>query len=74
MWMGVGCPCPPVRNDIVTPRHLLFCWHIKAVIALLLLPELIFSFFFIAPAHPHATRVAVYPALFNIIVSDADSY
>ena len=21
MW--VGCPCPPVRNDIVTPRHLL---------------------------------------------------
>ena len=24
MWMGVRCPCPPVRNDIVTPRHLLF--------------------------------------------------
>ena len=23
VWMGVGCPCPPVRNDIVTPRHLL---------------------------------------------------
>ena len=22
--MGVGCPCPPVRNDIVTPRHLFF--------------------------------------------------
>ena len=22
MWMGVGCPYPPVRNDIVTPRHL----------------------------------------------------
>ena len=22
MWLGVGCPCPPVRNDIVTPRHL----------------------------------------------------
>ena len=22
VWMGVGCPCPPVRNDIVTPRHL----------------------------------------------------
>ena len=22
--MGVGCPCPPVRNDIVTPHHLLF--------------------------------------------------
>ena len=21
--MGVGCPCPPVRNNIVTPRHLL---------------------------------------------------
>ena len=20
--MGVWCPCPPVRNDIVTPRHL----------------------------------------------------
>ena len=24
MRLGVGCPCPPVRNDIVTPRHLLF--------------------------------------------------
>ena len=24
LWMGVGCPCPPVRNDIVTPRHLFF--------------------------------------------------
>ena len=25
MWMGVGCPCPPVRNDtIVAARHL-FC-------------------------------------------------
>ena len=22
MWMGVGRPCPPVRNNIVTPRHL----------------------------------------------------
>ena len=21
-WMGFECPCPPVRNDIVTPRHL----------------------------------------------------
>ena len=20
MWMWVECPCPPVRNDIVTPR------------------------------------------------------
>ena len=24
MWMGVGCPCPPVHNDIVTPRHLFY--------------------------------------------------
>ena len=22
VWMKVGCPCPPVRNDIVTPCHL----------------------------------------------------
>ena len=22
VWMGVSCPCPPVRNDIVTLRHL----------------------------------------------------
>ena len=21
--LGVGGPCPPIRNDIVTPRHLL---------------------------------------------------
>ena len=25
--MGVGCPCPPVRNDIVTPRHFFFERH-----------------------------------------------
>ena len=24
MWLGVGCPCSPVRNDIVTPRHLFY--------------------------------------------------
>ena len=24
VWMGIGCPCPPVRNDIVTPRHLFY--------------------------------------------------
>ena len=23
MWMGVGCPCPPVHNDITSPRYLL---------------------------------------------------
>ena len=21
--LGCGCPCPPIRNDIVTPCHLL---------------------------------------------------
>ena len=25
--MRVGCPCPPVRNDIVTPRHLLLMFE-----------------------------------------------
>ena len=24
MWMGVGRPCPPVCDDIVTPLYLLF--------------------------------------------------
>ena len=24
MEVGVGCPCPPIRNDIVTLRHLFF--------------------------------------------------
>ena len=27
VWMRVGCPCPPVRNDIVTPRHLLLMFE-----------------------------------------------
>ena len=22
VWMGIGRPCSPVRNDTVTPRHL----------------------------------------------------
>ena len=21
MWMEVGCPCPPVRNNTLTPPH-----------------------------------------------------
>ena len=25
--MRVGCPSPPVRNDNVTPRHLLIIYH-----------------------------------------------
>ena len=25
MWIEVGCPCSPARNDIVTPRHLFVC-------------------------------------------------
>ena len=29
VWMRVGCPCPPVRNDIVTPRHLFDDKNIK---------------------------------------------
>ena len=24
VWIGVGCPCPLVRNDIVNPRHLFY--------------------------------------------------
>ena len=23
VWIRVGCPCPPIRNIIETPRHLL---------------------------------------------------
>ena len=31
MWLGVGCPCPPVCNDIVTPRHL-FMYNLPTAI------------------------------------------
>ena len=24
VWIEVVCPCPPVHNDIVTPRHFFF--------------------------------------------------
>ena len=27
VWMRVGCPCPPIRNNIVTARHLETCPH-----------------------------------------------
>ena len=29
VWMGVGCPCPPVRYDIVTPGHLFFNFQLN---------------------------------------------
>ena len=51
VWMGVGCPCPPVRNDIVTPRHLFYYFGLYG------------CFYIIASAHQHVTWEAVYPAL-----------
>ena len=32
VWMRVECPCPPVRNDIVTPRHLFLTGKLVATI------------------------------------------
>ena len=29
LWLGVGRPCPPVRNNIVTPRHLFHNFVLK---------------------------------------------
>ena len=57
VWMGVGGPCPPIRNDIVTPRHLLF-FDLTEVT-----PNT-------APAHPHATGVAVYLAWFLLFLAN----
>ena len=31
VWMGVGCPCPHVRNDIVTPCHLLYTQSMQLI-------------------------------------------
>ena len=38
VWMGVGRPCPPIHNSIVTPRHLFlnsfifcFCFRLKVI-------------------------------------------
>ena len=31
VWIEVGCPCPPVRNDIVTPRHLFYLGERRGV-------------------------------------------
>ena len=28
-WMGVGRPRPPMRNDIVTPRHLFYLFIVS---------------------------------------------
>ena len=28
VWKGVGRPCPPVRNNVVTPRHLFLVAHL----------------------------------------------
>ena len=47
VWMGVGHPCQPVRNDIVTPRHLFLrlsylSYHIHpSILAPILLPLLL---------------------------------
>ena len=29
VWMGVGCPCLPICNDIVTPFQLLYKWFVR---------------------------------------------
>ena len=38
VWMGVGCPCSPIRNNIVTPRHLFD--NIRGLMKLLVTVEL----------------------------------
>ena len=41
--LGVGCRCPPVRNDIVTPRLLLFFVKQISVLFLIVFTEKIIS-------------------------------
>ena len=43
VWIGVGCPCPPVRNDIVTPCHLFF-FFFSCLFSFALLESWIFDF------------------------------
>ena len=50
--MGVGGPCPPVRNDIVTPRHLFFN------VILLNLQKLASNALFPASCHLYSTRLS----------------
>ena len=58
VWIRVGCLCPPVRNDIVTPRHLFFVTPVqhRSILPLQSIPifyfpfPLLFPFFFIPGA------------------------
>ena len=43
----VGCPCPPVRNNIVTPRHLFLLVTIAFLVTCYALYT---SFFFVRPS------------------------
>ena len=47
-------------------RQTLFFQRSWVIIALLLLPKYIECFFITAPAHQHATKVAVYSALLQL--------
>ena len=44
VWMGFGCPCPPARNDLVTPRHLFFSQDSTDALSFLLLFRILLPF------------------------------
>ena len=54
----------------VGPSRLAF-WHCWWFSRYSCFPNALFTIFFIAPAHPHPTLVAVYPALFNFHLFNA---
>ena len=35
VWMGYGYPCPPIRNDVATPRHQFFYFFLLCLIIFL---------------------------------------
>ena len=58
LWMGVGCPCPPVRNDIVTTCHLFF---LKVLSRFFCSGGRIFLFLSSAFAHAQTIIIIVLP-------------
>ena len=66
-------PALSVGRSVCPSVTLSFFWRLRAVWGLLRLPNCLVNFI-TAPAHPHATRVAVYPALFmNLLALLSDS-
>ena len=83
MWIGVGCPCSPVRNDIVTPRHLLIAVSsffliclltFSSILQLSVFPSILYTFCLYFSSVPHSFSSILHLSVFPLFSAAIQSF